>query len=129
MKQILTLAAFLLTALPLHAGPADMNLYLMLWPEGEEAQSSATQVIELENGEIRIFTHITSEEDADKSAPATPEQITLLSAAVAAMLRTVSVEMGEEITGDRVAVEWSISNANTFERGSSSLREIGRAHV
>ena len=121
MKNIITLAAFLLSALPLLAEPAEMNLYLKFWPQGEENAPTATQVVEFEAGGVRIFTHATPEAEADKMLPATPEEVALLTAAVAAVLRTISLDMGKPITGDSIAVEWSISNATTFERGSVQM--------
>lgn len=121
MKHIITLAVFLLSTLPLRAEPAEMNLYLKFWPQGEEDAPTATQVVEFEADGIRIFTHTTPEAEADEMLPATSEQVTLLAAAVAAVLRTVSVEMGKPVTGDSIAVEWSISNATTFERGSIQM--------
>lgn len=121
MKHIITLAAFLFSALPLRAEPAEMNLYLKFWPQGEQDAPSATQVIEFDADGIRIFTHTTPEAEADKIVPAAPEEVALLRAAVAAVLRTVSLDMGEPITGDSIAVEWSISNATTFERGAVQM--------
>lgn len=123
MKQIIALCLMLFAPLPVWAVPADMNLYLMLWPEGEENAPTATQVIEFDDGKINIFTSADAYADADldNAVPATPAQIALLSAAVSAIIKSVSTEMGVEAPGHIIAVEWSVSNATTFARGSTNL--------
>lgn len=123
MKQIIALCLLLITPLPVWAQPADMNLYLMLWPEGEENAPTATQIIEFGEGMINFFTSgdVDAELDLDNAVVATPEQIALLSAAVSAVIKSVSTEMGVQSQGHTIAVEWSVSNATTFERGSMNL--------
>ncbi|MGO4908668.1 hypothetical protein ACEN2J_10090 [Pseudorhodobacter sp. W20_MBD10_FR17] len=127
MKHIYALCLLLATALPVAAAPddlpapdapAELNLYIMLWPEGEEDDPTSAQVMEMGDDGIRIFTSATPE-DEDKVVPLDPAQIALIGAAVKAVAGDISLQQGAPHTGHQVQVEWSISNLNSFSRGST----------
>jgi hypothetical protein len=127
MKHIFALCLLLASALPLAAqtddlpapdAPAELNLYFMLWPEGEEEEPKSAQVMEMFEDGMRIFTSATPE-DEDKVVPLDPAQIALIGAAVKAVATDLSLQQGAPHAGHQVQVEWSISNVNSFSRGSN----------
>lgn len=127
MKHIFALCLLLATALPVAAdpddlptpdAPAEMNLYFKLWPQGEEDEPKSAQVMEMGDDGMRIFTSATPEHE-DKVVPLDPAQIALIGAAVKAVAGDVSLQQGALHTGHQVQVEWSISNLNSFSRGST----------
>jgi hypothetical protein len=129
MKNIIALC-LVLAALPAHAtgsdadalpapdAPAEMNLSIMLWPEGEEDDPTAAQVMEMGDDGLRIFTSATPEVE-DDVVPLDPAQIALIGAAIKAVVADVSLQQGQIHNGHQIQVEWSISNVNSFTRGSS----------
>ncbi|MDN5787558.1 hypothetical protein [Pseudorhodobacter sp.] len=121
MKQLLAACLLLLTALPVLAEPADMNLYIMLWPEGDADEPKAAQMIEIDAGQIHVFTSENLETEQDKSTPADPARVALVSAAIQAVFGTISMDAVPEQTGDTIAVEWSVGNAATFARGTTTF--------
>lgn len=127
MIHMLALCLLMSSTLPLAAGPddlpapeapAELNLYIMLWPEGEEDDPTSAQVMEMGEDGLRIFTSATPE-DEDKVVPLDPAQIALIGAAVQAVAVDLNLQQGAPHTGHQVQVEWSISNVNSFSRGST----------
>lgn len=117
MKHIIALC-LMLFALPAFAAPAEMNLYIMLWPEGVEDDPTKAQVMEMGEGDMRIFTSATPEHQ-DDVIPLDPAHVALMGAAIKSVLADLSLEYGEDYKGDQIQVEWSISNNNGFSRGST----------
>ena len=123
MKHIialwLTLAALpAFAAGPAPDAPAQMNLYVMLWPEGEEEDPTKAQVMEMGDADMRLFTSATPEEE-DKVVPLDPAQIALIGAAIKAVVADISIQQGAIHTGHQVQVEWSVDTVNSFSRGST----------
>ncbi len=121
MKHIIALCLFALTALPIWAAPAEMNLSLSYWPEGAEDAQSALN-LETDEGGVWRETVGPNGAQALPEEPLTPELAALIEAAIRATLATLSFEYGEDFTGPVLAVEWSVMTANGFARGNMLLR-------
>ncbi|NUB43241.1 hypothetical protein GEU84_002505 [Fertoebacter nigrum] len=98
-------------------GPG-LNFYVSYWPSEGLDNPVSSQALELgEDGVMGLY----GDGMEDREQAATPADMAVLQAAVAAAVAAVTPAAVPDVAAPLVQVEWSVSNATTFARGSTSF--------
>lgn len=126
MRALILAAALLIQPVLLPATQAQdtsaegpgLNFYVSLWPSEGLDDPVAAQAVELgDNGVMGLY----GDGMADREQAATPADMAVLQAAIAAAVAAVTPAAVPDVAAPLVQVEWSVSNATTFARGSTSF--------